>query len=193
MSERRTKRRYAHELYPHSDEWETRPLDAEVPYRIARAIGFDPHGTGWFDAEPRMTGERTMQMINETRIALLAVALHKGMTGDEAWTWADESVHEEMFRLYESAPEYGVDPDLIKPYPCGPEPEHHDHLGIRDARGYATVTRVAGKESECPECTEPVPGSADPVHPPMPVGHIRACGCPECVAWLEAHEPGDPS
>ena len=30
---------------------------------------------------------------------------------------------------------------------------------------------------------------ADPVHPPMPVGHIRACGCPECVAWLEAHEP----
>ena len=34
---------------------------------------------------------------------------------------------------------------------------------------------------------------ADPVHPPMPVGHIRACGCPECVAWLEAHEPGDPS
>ena len=35
--------------------------------------------------------------------------------------------------------------------------------------------------------------SADPAHPPMPVGHIRACGCPECVAWLEAHEPGDPS
>ncbi|WP_424446434.1 hypothetical protein [Microbacterium sp. CH-015] len=34
--------------------------------------------------------------------------------------------------------------------------------------------------------------SADPVHPPMPVGHIRACGCPECVAWLEAHEPADP-
>ena len=33
--------------------------------------------------------------------------------------------------------------------------------------------------------------SADPVHPPMPVGHIRACGCPECVAWLEAHEPAD--
>lgn len=34
---------------------------------------------------------------------------------------------------------------------------------------------------------------ADPVHPPMPVGHIRACGCPECVAWLEAQEPGEPS
>ena len=33
--------------------------------------------------------------------------------------------------------------------------------------------------------------SADPVHPPMPVGHIRACGCPECVAWLEAHEPAE--
>ncbi len=33
--------------------------------------------------------------------------------------------------------------------------------------------------------------AVDPVHPPMPVGHMRACGCPECVAWLEAHEPAE--
>lgn len=37
------------------------------------------------------------------------------------------------------------------------------------------------------------PGSEDRVRPPMPVGHMRACGCPECVAWLEAQRSGDPS
>ena len=30
MTERRTKRRYAHELYPHAEEGETRPLEVEV-------------------------------------------------------------------------------------------------------------------------------------------------------------------
>lgn len=152
-----TKRKYAHELYPHADEWVTRPLDVEAKYRIARAIGFTVEGTGWFNAEPMVTGERTMAMLNETRIALLAVALHKQMTGDEAWKWVDESLHEEMWRLYESAEEYDVKPDDIKPYPCGPEPDHHDHMDEPDARGWRTVHRIQGKESECDECTEEVP------------------------------------
>jgi hypothetical protein len=30
--ERRTKRRYAHELYPHGEEGGTRSLEVEVPY-----------------------------------------------------------------------------------------------------------------------------------------------------------------
>lgn len=161
MTTRRTKRRYAHELYPHADEWETRPLEVEVPYRIARAVGFDVRGTSWFDMDTkdqaRRSGERTMQMINEARIALLAVALHKGMTGDEAWRWADESCHEEMWRLYEAAEEYGIDTNAIKPYPCGPEPDHHEHLSephFRHGIESRTVTRVQGKESECEECTE---------------------------------------
>lgn len=160
MTERRTKRRYAHELYPHSEEWVTRPLEVEVPYRIARAVGFQVEGTSWFYGETqedhRRTGERTMQMLNETRIALLAVALHKGMTGDEAWAWVDSHLHEEMEQLYQSCKEYGVDVDRIKPYPCGPEPDHHDHLGDSYWRGgieYRAVTRVEGKESECEECT----------------------------------------
>lgn len=164
---RRTKRRYAHELYPHADEWETRPLAVEVPYRIARAVGFDLDGTGWFDAETpeeyRRAGERTMAMINETRIALLAVALHKGMTGDEAWRWVDESCHEERFRLYEAAEEYGIDTYAIKPYPCGPERDHHDHLSephMEHGFEARTVSRVQGKESECIECTESI-GATD--------------------------------
>lgn len=161
--ERRTKRRYAHELYPHAEEWETRPLEVEVPYRLARAVGFDVNGTSWYDAETpgerERMADRTMQMINETRIALLTVALHKGMTGDEAWAWVDQNVHEEMEQLYDSCKEYGVDVHRIKPYPCGPERDQHDHLGdlhTRNGIEYFTVTRVQGKESECDECTEPI-------------------------------------
>lgn len=161
---RRTKRRYAHELYPHAEEWETRPLDVEVPYRLARAVGFDVQGTSWFYGETpedhRRTGERTMAMLNESRLALLTVALHKGMTGDAAWEWVDSHLHEEMELLYEACQEYGVDVGLIKPYPCGPEPDHHDHLGethLWNGLEARTVTRVDGKESECEECTEEIP------------------------------------
>ena len=32
----RTKRRYAHELYPHAGEYEVRPLAVEVPYLYAQ-------------------------------------------------------------------------------------------------------------------------------------------------------------
>ena len=46
----RTIRRYAHEIYPHPEEWEVRPLEADVPYLYAIAIGLDLNGTGWHDA-----------------------------------------------------------------------------------------------------------------------------------------------
>lgn len=119
-------------------------------------------GTSWFYGETqedhRRTGDRTVQMLNETRIALLAVALHKGKSGDEVWAFADHGMGDgEMWALYEAAKEYGIDIDRIKPYPCGPEPDHHDHLGkphLRNGVSYQTVTRVVGKESECEECTE---------------------------------------
>lgn len=153
---RRTKRRYAHELYPHADEWETRPLDVEVPYRLARAAGFRLDGSGWSTADPARAMARTMEYLNEALIALLAVALHEGLSGDEAWQWVDVRLHEEIWQLWESCEKYGVPFDRIKPYPCGDEPDHHDHLSPRDARGSATVTRVNGKESECEECTEPI-------------------------------------
>ena len=39
---RRTIRRYAHELYPHPDEWEVRPLSGEPPVVVA-ADGWRGH------------------------------------------------------------------------------------------------------------------------------------------------------
>ena len=49
---------------------------------------------------------------------------------------------------YDRADHYGVPCDRIKPYPCGPEPDHHDHTG------HGIVTRIDCPESECPTCTE---------------------------------------
>lgn len=53
------------------------------------------------------------------------------------------------------AKHYGVPIDQIKPYPILDEPLNHDHYGPPDAHGWRTVTKVDGRESECPECCEP--------------------------------------
>lgn len=156
---RRTKRRYAHELYPHPEEGAIRPLSVEVPYLYARALGMEISGTGWFDVEPRsIAGDRTMQLIGDRKIAFLADALLQGLTGQAAWEWVENRAGDESGEwTWERAEHYGVDGDLIKPYPCGPELDHHDHFDAPDVRGWRTVHRTAGKESECEECTEEEP------------------------------------
>lgn len=154
---RRTKRRYAHELYPHAGEWETRPLAVEVPYLYAMMVGLTVQGTGWFTAEPRsLAGERTMHYLNAARIALMADAMAQGLTGDVAWTWANERVTDDMEVAYERADHYGVPLDRIKPYPCGPEPDHHSHYRPVPGTSWREVLRQDGPESACDECTEPV-------------------------------------
>lgn len=168
MTETRTKRRYAHELYPHPDEWEVRPLAVDVPYLYAQAIGFEPGGTGWFELlgegttpeQHRLAGDRTMALLRQRHLALIADTLHQGLTGDEAWKWAEERAAEESGEwIVERCEVYGVDYNAIKPYPCGPEPDHHDHYGPPDSRGWRQVFRTVGKESECPDCTETIEGS----------------------------------
>lgn len=156
---RRTKRRYAHELYPQAGEWEIRALEVEVPALYARALGFDVQGTGWFTHVPKDSINRTHQMIDAHRHALMADAMHQGLTGQEAWDWAEQRVGESGEWIYERAVHYGVDPAAIKPYPCGPAPDHHDHTGPMK-NGWATVTRAEGTEDDCEECTEPIEGAS---------------------------------
>ena len=160
-----TKRKYAHELYPHGGEYEVRPLAVEVPYLYARAIGLRFGGTGWFDAPWRdnewareATTTRTVLLIAAQSTALLADALLQGMSGDEAWAWAEERHDDEGSWTWTRAQHYGVDPLAIRPYPCGPEPGYHDHYGEADVRGWRNVLRVDGKESECADCCEPEAG-----------------------------------
>jgi hypothetical protein len=78
------------------------------------------------------------------------------MTGATAWAWASERTGDDPEWAYERAAHYGVTIAAIKPYPCGPEPDHHDHLGPVDAHGWRTATRIDCPESECPDCTEPI-------------------------------------
>ena len=155
---RRTKRRYAHELYPHGEEFGVRPLETEVPYLYARAIGADVRGTGWFAATMPESGDRMHIMIDAHQIALMADAMLQGLTGQEAWSWAKDHQDEAGEWIYDRAVHYGVTPELIKPYPCGPKPDHHDHNGPMK-NGWCTVTRADGAEEDCHECTEPIEGA----------------------------------
>jgi hypothetical protein len=156
--ERATIRKYAHELYPHPDEYEVRPLALEVPYLYAQAIGMEVWGTSWFDMRKGdgllASAYRTHLLLGARQLALLTDALAHGMKGDEAWKWATERMDEEGSWVYQRATEnYGIDPNLIKPYPCGPEPDHHDHYGEPSPAGWRAVKRIDCKESECPDCT----------------------------------------
>lgn len=169
MTAMRTKRRYAHELYPHGEEYEVRPLRVEVPYLYARAIGFEVRGTGWFDLrgtdeQRREAGGRTQALIDARLIAFMADAIQQGLTQQAAWVWANERASEESGELvYERAVLYGVDTEAIKPYPCGPEPDHHNHYGEPDSRGWQLSARIPLKESLCADCCEPVPEADTPL------------------------------
>lgn len=170
MTERRTIRRYAHELYPHPEEGEVHPLADAVPYLYARAVGHEVRGTDWFDlgwsrethtvvdrAAFRLTAERTMALIDARARALHADALFQGLTGAAAWEWAESRSCDETGEIvYDRAVHCGVPVEQIKPYPVLDEVDHHDHLDEPDVRGWRTVHRVDGKESECEACTEPI-------------------------------------
>lgn len=171
-----TKRKYAHELYPHPvDEWTVEPLHKAVPYLYAHALGREVFHTDWFDLMDKyekgtdlhrlaclLSAERTNELIYARQIAFMADAMLQGLTGHAAWEWAEERSHPEAGELvYERAELYGVPCDQIKPYPVLDEPDHHDHYGPERPGGWRSVTRVNGKESECVECGEPDPVVAE--------------------------------
>lgn len=123
MTGRRTKRRYAHEIYPHAEEWQVRPLALEVPYLLAMAVGASVFGTGWME-DPARGRHRVAEAMARIEIALLADALHQGMTGDEAWSWVacggDGQAQHEL--AFERACHYGVRSTSSSPTPAGPSP-----------------------------------------------------------------------
>lgn len=159
--QRRTRRRYAHELYPHADECEIRPLSVEVPYLYARAIGYRTSGTEWFAAEREESAARVRFLLDARGKALMCDALLQGMTGDEAWEWAESRMDEAGEWVYERAIHYGVPVSRIKPYPCGPKATRHEHgASTGDSTGEGVITLVDGTEGDCEACTEPAGSEA---------------------------------
>lgn len=163
----RTKRRFAHEIYPHAEEGQTRPLSAEVPYLYAVAIGLRTAGTDWYDlfnggdVEKRLVWDRTTLLVTSRHRALVADALLQGMAGQEAWEWADQRGWDESGEwVYERAEHYGVPCERIKPYPVLAEPEKHEHWSEPDGRGWRRfIETVKGRESECQACCEDEPSN----------------------------------
>jgi len=163
MSGRRTIRRYAHELYPHADEWDVRPLEVEVPYLYARMVGLEIFNSDWADLHGssdksliRLSVDRTMKFIAAKEKALLADAIYQGMTSGQAWEWAMSRAADEASEIaYERAVHYDVPIRQIKPYPILGERGHHYHDGERVGTGVVQIL-IESKESECPDCTEPI-------------------------------------
>jgi hypothetical protein len=159
---RRTKRRYAHELYPDPSGMHTAaPLEQEVPHLYARAIGMQTWDTSWSTVDPQLRVARTVDLVNARMIAALAEAMLLGLTGDEAYAWAYSLASDESGEcVFDAAQARGIDVHAIKPYPCGDEPDTHSHWGEPDRHGARWSTTVAGRESECIDCTEEVPADA---------------------------------
>ena len=161
---RRTKRRFAHELYPLAKEGEVRPLSVEVPCQYALAVGFEVGDTDWFDlvhgsdAEKALAFARTDRLVDQRMHAFLLDALLQGMSGQEAFAWASERADDETGEIaWDRAVHYGVRVDEIRPYPVLAEAKWHRHWTARDARGWKVlIENVQIPESECPECTEEV-------------------------------------
>ena len=117
-----TEPKYAHEVYPEPND---HTLADEIPYLFARALGLRSGFDEWHDylssddpIKRRAAWERTDLMCKARSICLVADALAQGMSGQEAWTWSQERADEETGEwIWERAVHYGVDPDLIKPYP----------------------------------------------------------------------------
>lgn len=155
-----TRRKYADELFPEAEVdacGGSGKLSAELPYLYARAIGLEVHGTDWLDlhrnsdkAVQMLTVNRVEALDQARRIALLADAIFQGMTGQEAWDWADCRADEDGNEVRQRARHFGVDVAGIRPYPVLSEPDHHTHL---DPAGRQVLARV--KESQCPQCCEP--------------------------------------
>lgn len=126
-------RKYAHEIYPHPQYGLVRPLAEDVPYLYARALGLEP-GDSWHDAldskdnaRRALAMSRTNHLVAAREIALTADALLQGLSGDEAWKWAQERANEGSGEwIWERAVHYGVDPEAIKPYPLRSTKEASD-------------------------------------------------------------------
>lgn len=165
MTDRRTKRRYAHELYPDPDGSHTPgPLNRVVPHLYARALGLSVVGTMWSAQAPAVSAARSVDVVNARMIAALVDAISQGFMGQRAYDWAYAIASDETGEVvWDRAVEYGIDPYGIRPYPCGPEANYHYHYGPADHYGVRIGRSVHGRESECEACTEPVPVPQTPL------------------------------
>ena len=111
----KTTKKYAHEIVPHLDEGETKPLDYLVRYHYAQAQAWhlsfaEAINSGDFDFP-------LSQYLGHAHLAFLHDSLAQGMSGQEAADWASERTHSESCELvWERANACGLPVDEIGAY-----------------------------------------------------------------------------
>ena len=108
---------YAHELVPHPDEGETKPLDYLARYHYAQAQAWHLAFADVIDDPGPRLDFALGQYLRHAHLALLHDALAQGMGGQEAADWASQRNHSESAEwIWERGVAYGLDPDQIRPY-----------------------------------------------------------------------------
>lgn len=105
--------RYASEVVPEPGD-DASLLDL-TRYHVARALGF---WRGFMDAPIERVGDRTLVVVAQSQVALLLVALHDGLSGEEAARWAFDRCHDGDAGewLWAAGERLGIDPNSIKGY-----------------------------------------------------------------------------
>lgn len=122
--------KYAHEIVPHPDEGESRPLGTVVRYHYAQALAWH-----LAFAEVIRVGElgprldfALSQYLSHTHLAFLHDALAQGLADQGAADWAAVRIHPESPELvWERAVHYGLDPDEIRAYETTREAKGDNH------------------------------------------------------------------
>ena len=110
-----SEKRYAHEVVPHPQEREMKPLEYLARYHYAQA-------QGWVAAVLGSGGDEidrlaVAQFLGHAHLGLLHDALAQGIEGQEAADWAAHRHHAESAEIvWERGDHYGVDMDSIKAY-----------------------------------------------------------------------------
>jgi GNAT superfamily N-acetyltransferase len=130
--------KYAHELYPHTEEGAHAPLDYLTRYHLTRALGMQAT-----DVNADDFAQSVARFLPEAQVALLYVALNRGLSGQDAADFVSERYVGDGIGewLWQYAVEMGIDPERIKPYAArrSPQPtpivltDQHRRNALRDA------------------------------------------------------------
>lgn len=112
-----SEKKYAHEIIPHPEEGEAKPLDYLVRYHYAQAQGWHLAFAEVLDEPGPRFDLALSQYLHHAHLGFLHDALHQGWAGQAAVDWVADRNHSESAEwVWERAIECGLSPDEIKPY-----------------------------------------------------------------------------
>ena len=112
-----TEKKYAHEIMPHPEEGEAKPLDYLVRYHYAQAMAWHLTFADVLDSPGPRFDLALSQYLHHAHLGFLHDALRQGMDGQEAVGWVADRNHSESVEwVWERAVACDLNPDEIKAY-----------------------------------------------------------------------------